>query len=564
MLDAALAHTGRITLKYWGTIGESLVGENAALVRGATWAAELLHPAWLADLVGRVGLHYGMSPRENNVARDEKVAATCAALLGRLADDEAAAALGRMKALVRSRAVLKQVDAALGAVSERTGTPVWQLLESAVPTFGLDGSGRKVVVVGEAEAEVSADDDGKVHVTWRMADGTVSPKLPASIAETSTPQIASLKAETKEIEKTLATERSRLESLLIAPRSWTATAWRARYLGHPLTRPWAGRLLWQFEDATSRQVGVPVADAIEGLDGPITVGPDTTVRPWHPIIASLGEVEAWRQWLLDRRIRQPFKQAFREVYRLAPQEAEGTSSSRFAGRVLHYPQASALMSARRWSANQLGFWDGGFDGVAKRTFESHGIRVEFDHQLAREEASIAREVAERLACLEDARPAPVDLEEIAARLVEAARRYSEQPAGTGYEDVNYCRSGEICFFRADDRGSVDPLPLRRDPRRGLLRGDARRGPVHQRVIGRDRPALARSRRASDLHLPRPLGFRGPARVGADAPRRPEAADPALADRGSMHVRGALPPGSRRPSELSDPSGERAGAHGTER
>jgi len=463
MLDAALAHTGRITLQSWETRGVALVGDNAALIRGATWAAEVLRPAWLADVVGRLGLHYGTSPDDNNFARDEKVAATCAALLGRLDADEAAAALGRMKALVRSRAVLKQVDAALGAASERTGTPVWQLLESAVPTFGLDEGGRKAVVVGEAEAEVSADGDGKVHVTWRTADGQVVSKPPVSIAQVWTSRIASLKAETKEIEKTLATERLRLEALLIAPRSWTATAWRARYLGHPLTRPWARRLLWRFEDATSRQVGMPIDDAIEGLDGRIAVGPDTTVRPWHPIGASPTEVEAWREWLLDRRIRQPFKQAFREVYRLAPQEAEGRSSSRFGGRVLHYPQASALMSARRWSANRLGFWDGGFDAVAKRTFESHGIRAEFDHQLARDESSIAREVEEREARLGRATPAPVDMEELVARLVEAARRYSEQPTGTGYEDVRYCRSGEVRFFRADDRESVEPLPLREIP-----------------------------------------------------------------------------------------------------
>ncbi|MHB8891498.1 MAG: DUF4132 domain-containing protein [Candidatus Limnocylindrales bacterium] len=463
MLDTALAHTGHITLQHWETRGVALVGDNAALIRGAAWAAEVLRPTWLADTVGRLGLHYGMSPRDDNFARDEKVASTCAALLGRLDADGAAAALGRMKATVRSRAVLKQVDAALGAISQRTGTPVWQLQESAVPTFGLDESGRKAVVVGEAEADVSVDDDGRVHVTWRTSEGQVTPKPPASIAKTWASRIATLRGDTKEIEKTLATERSRLEALLIAPRSWTATAWRARYLSHPLTRPWARRLLWQFEDATSRQVGMPVADAIEGLDGRVAVGPETTVRLWHPIAASASEVEAWRAWLMDRRLRQPFKQAFREVYRLAPQEAEGTSSGRFGGRVLHYPQASALMSARRWSANQLGFWDGGFDAVAKRTFESHAIRAEFDHQLARDESSITREVEEREARLERSTPEPVDVDELVARLVEAARHHSEQPTGTGYEDVRYCRTGEVRFFRADDRESVAPLPLREIP-----------------------------------------------------------------------------------------------------
>lgn len=463
MLDAALAHTGRISFQDWETRGVALVGDNAALIRGATWATEVLGPIWLADAVGRIGLHYGMSPSDDNFARDEKVASTCAALLGRLDADEAAEALGRMKSLVRSRSVLKQVDAALCAISERTGTPVWQLLESAVPTFGLDEAGRKVVAVGDAEAEVSIDVEGTVHVTWRSAQGQAMPKPPASVAKEWASRIASLRAETKEIEKTLATERSRLEALLIAPRSWTATDWQARYLGHPLTRPWARRLLWLFDDGGSRRVGMPLAGAIEGLDGRIEVGLDTIVRPWHPITASTSEVEAWRAWLLDRRVRQPFKQAFREVYRLAPQEADGTSSGRFGGRVLHYPQASALMSSRRWSASRLGFWDGGFDATAKRTFETHGIRAEFDHQLARDAPSIAREVDEREARMQGTAPALVDIDELVSRLVEAARRHSEQPIETGYEDVRYCRSGEVRFFATDDRESIAPLPLREIP-----------------------------------------------------------------------------------------------------
>jgi hypothetical protein len=199
----------------------------------------------------------------------------------------------------------------------------------------------------------------------------------------------------------------------------------------------------------------------------VAVREDTTVRPWHPIAASASEVRAWRGWLLDHRIRQPFKQAFREVYRLAPQEAAGTSSGRFAGHVLHYPQASALMSARRWSANRLGYWDGGFDGIAKRTFESHAIRAEFDHQLARDEASITAELTERKARLDEPAQGPMSLEQLVERLVEAARRLAEQGARgqeeVRYEEVRYCRSGEVRFFRSDDRESADALPLHEVP-----------------------------------------------------------------------------------------------------
>ncbi|NED56434.1 DUF4132 domain-containing protein, partial [Micromonospora aurantiaca] len=55
------------------------------------------------------------------------------------------------------------------------------------------------------------------------------------------------------------------------------------------------------------------------------------VRLWHPIRAAAGDVRAWRERIADERIRQPFKQAFREIYLLTPAEEEtGTYSNRFA------------------------------------------------------------------------------------------------------------------------------------------------------------------------------------------------------------------------------------------
>lgn len=452
MLDSALAHTARITLPIWESRGASLVVDNAALLRGAIWAAEALDRPWLAELAGRLGLHYGMSPEDNNFARDEKVAATCAALLGRLGEP-GAPALGRMKMSVRSRAVLKQVDRALAEISERTGTPVWQLLESAVPTFALDQTGRKTVTVDGREAEVAIGDDGKVAVRWPESDVAKNPQA-----------VAALKVQAKEIEKTAAVERWQLEALLIAPRSWPAAAWRERYLGHPLTRPWANRLLWRFDVDGSTRLGMPMNETIEGRDGPLDVGPDATVRPWHPIFSPAEEVVAWRGWLLEHQLRQPFKQAFREVYRLSVAEMDRSRSARFAGNVLHYNQASALMSARRWNANRLGFWDGGYDGLAKRTFEGHGIRAEFDHQLARDEESVGR-LAERQAVRAGDDDSPLTIEDLVARLVEAARRLPERDAGSAYqaETVRYCRTGDIRFFRDDDLDGSQPLALRDVP-----------------------------------------------------------------------------------------------------
>ena len=50
--------------------------------------------------------------------------------------------------------------------------------------------------------------------------------------------------------------------------------------------------------------------------------PDDRIRLWHPIDATEDDIAAWRTGLLARQVRQPFKQAFREVYVLTPAEEE--------------------------------------------------------------------------------------------------------------------------------------------------------------------------------------------------------------------------------------------------
>src|SRR5262249_12737327 len=98
----------------------------------------------------------------------------------------------------------------------------------------------------------------------------------------------------------------------------------------------------------------------------------------HPISASADEVARWRRFLLEREIVQPFKQAHREVYLLAPAEVETrTYSNRFAAHFLHYPQTYALLKERGWGGNALGPWDDGDQSIVFRDFGSYGIRVEF-------------------------------------------------------------------------------------------------------------------------------------------------------------------------------------------
>jgi len=86
--------------------------------------------------------------------------------------------------------------------------------------------------------------------------------------------------------------------------------------------------------------------------------PGAKVRLWHPIRARVQDVISWRCFLEDRGIRQPFKQAHREVYLLTDAEREcATYSHRFAAHIVRQHQFAALCRERGWQFNLMGEWD---------------------------------------------------------------------------------------------------------------------------------------------------------------------------------------------------------------
>jgi hypothetical protein len=124
---------------------------------------------------------------------------------------------------------------------------------------------------------------------------------------------------------------------------------------------------------------VDAATATDATGLPFPIDAVETVELWHPVLATTDEILGWRTRLLTEARRQPLKQAFRELYLLTPAElATGTYSNRFASHVIRQVQARALMKGRGWKPVALAWWDDGIDhGVARRTYDAHGLRAEF-------------------------------------------------------------------------------------------------------------------------------------------------------------------------------------------
>ena len=221
---------------------------------------------------------------------------------------------------------------------------------------------------------------GEATLDWSVG-GRVSAAVPKALLVADKSGVAAAKTELKELRKALSVERGRLEDLLVEDRSWGYADWVERYRRHPLTAAVGAHLIWRFLIGGDWVAGIPDLDVVTRSDGTsLSIEPSTRVGVWHPIHATPDEIRAWRTFMLEREIRQPFKQAFREAYLLTPaEEATEVYSNRFAGHVLDYPVARALMGARRWGTNFLCPFDGGFEGIARREFRGHGMRAEFYH-----------------------------------------------------------------------------------------------------------------------------------------------------------------------------------------
>ena len=115
---------------------------------------------------------------------------------------------------------------------------------------------------------------------------------------------------------------------------------------HPVVAPMLDLLVWVDEvGATFRRSGPDWVDA-RGA----TTRPSGAVRIAHPVdLHRSGDWIDWQRQLFDDARRQPFKQAFRELYVLTPAEAtDSLASQRWAGHQVRTQQALALFSTRGW------------------------------------------------------------------------------------------------------------------------------------------------------------------------------------------------------------------------
>ncbi|GLZ12410.1 hypothetical protein Acsp04_26450 [Actinomadura sp. NBRC 104425] len=372
---------------------KTLVADREA--RGYVWAAALSgDPAAFTELVA-VFRHAAWLSRE--YFADEKLANATVNALGACDHPEVMSTLRALAEQVGYPGGRKQVANAVRAAAERQGLTPRQLTERTVPDHGLGADGSAARELGGHRGVVAVEDPRTVRLTFVDAAGRALRTVPAALKEPFADEIDKLKDLAKQVRGTLASERARIEALMSAEATWTYGEWCRHYRDHPITGAVTSGLIWEFQHPDGTwTAAAPAGSALVTADGHALPEPGEAagVRLWHPLRAPAAQVRAWRAFVTDNRMVQPFKQAFRETYRLTPAEEEtGVYSNRFAAHIVRYDQLYALFKQRGWTANYLGPYYNGYAGEAKWVLAEGEWRVRFFHEAVESQSAGAPEYA---------------------------------------------------------------------------------------------------------------------------------------------------------------------------
>ena len=326
---------------------------NDAVLRAAIWALGVAGPPWAAELLARAGVCGRFVTNEPGNLLN--IATSAVRALGEIG---AAEQLARLQSRITHRTVLKAIGPALDDACARRGLTLDEVRESAVDDVGLEADGRRAFEIGEARAVLQVHPT-RVELTWVQA-GRERRTVPVGLRTAHKLEVDDVRRVVKEVRALLATERDRLDSLLLKGLSRSLDQWVPSYAEHPLVGVLARSLVWFVDGRAALPAAAP--GRFTTLEGDFEPRPTATVELLHPLRLPDDELRAWQRVVTGE---QTVAQLFRETFRPDAEEADSTRSFRFARKTVDYDRAHALLQSRGWTLPFQGPWDrdGSFEAV---------------------------------------------------------------------------------------------------------------------------------------------------------------------------------------------------------
>jgi hypothetical protein len=357
--QAEVLEAARRWLALGPTPGETTIQApeaEATYQKGLVWVLGALGDASIAPDIANFA--FGCFRKIPQIgAVSQRVGNACVNSLAAMPGLDGVAQLSRLAAKVKYDVARRLIEKAMNEAAERNQVSRDDLEAMAVPTFGLDAAGVRIERVGDCEASLTIGREG-ASLIWSR-EGKTLKSVPAHVKEEHAELLKDLNRDVKEMDGQIAAQRFRLERQLMSEGTCPIERWKPWYLDHPLVSHFATRLIWEFEEGGETRTAIPwQGNLVDWAGHAVQPSQQARVRMWHPIRSDVQTILSWRCWLEDHQVRQPFKQAHREVYLLTDAEREtATYSNRFASHIIRQHQFASLCRERGWKFKVMGAWD---------------------------------------------------------------------------------------------------------------------------------------------------------------------------------------------------------------
>ncbi len=234
-------------------------------------------------------------------------------------------------------------------------------------------NGERVFSIGDYTATVRINAQRRTQISW-LKDDKVLKTTPAAVKKIELiDAYDDMKSVAEQVQKLLSATREELDKSYIEGPDYSYRDFCLLLHEHPVLKFLSQKLIWVFmkndQDIPAFWLGSwRTADHQK-----IEIDDSWRVQLWHPVFSDTNTVLAWRQFMMEYEIVQPFKQAFREVYLLTDAEQNtGTYSNRMAAHILRSKQLYSLAKLRGWKFNPYGF-----DGIVEKKIPLLKIKIQF-------------------------------------------------------------------------------------------------------------------------------------------------------------------------------------------
>lgn len=287
--------------------------------------------------------------------------------------------LSRLKLRIKQNNTQSIIEKYIQSAAEKEGVSTHEIEDMAVENFNLI-AGEREYEFDEYKCKLKITSIGKSELSWYKPDGSLQKSIPVFIKEKFAAKLKKIKETQKQLDLTTSAQRDRIDRMFRAYRKINIENFQKFYLDHGLMSFLSSKLIWAFSHGDTEVSAIKINDQWITNENQI-VQPKKYDHAllWHPASHKLSEVKKWRDFLIERQIQQPLKQAFREVYILTDAEINTkTYSNRMAAHVLKQHQFNVLAKTRGWKYSLLGAYDDGRSNeTASVTLPEFGLRAEY-------------------------------------------------------------------------------------------------------------------------------------------------------------------------------------------